>query len=55
MKRVKSKRVEWVDTMYGYTANAKSKMAAWMLIRNKCHEMKLEVPTVDQIKLKEDL
>lgn len=52
---MESKRVFWVDTLYGYTAHAKSKMAAWMLIRNKCHEMKLEVPKFDQIKLKEEL
>ena len=39
----------WKDTIHGFTANCKSKSAAWALIRNKCHELKIEVPTFDKI------
>ena len=37
------------DSIHGFTANSKSPQGAWMLIRNKCHELKLEVPTMDKI------
>ena len=37
------------DLIHGFTAKSKSKNTAWMLIRNKCHELKLEVPTFDKI------
>lgn len=37
------------DEMYGYTAVGASKNIAWMIIRNKCHELKKQVPTFDKI------
>jgi len=37
------------DTIHGFKALASSKNGAWMLIRNKCHQLKLEVPTFDKI------
>lgn len=37
------------DTIHGFTAYCSSRQGAWMLIRNKCHELKLEVPTLDKI------
>lgn len=40
---------EFKDTIHGFTALGKSKNTAWMLIRNKCHELNLEVPTMDKI------
>ena len=40
---------KYYDTMYGFVAEATSKQMAWMLIRNKCHELKKEVPTIDKI------
>lgn len=39
----------WKDTVYGYRAQASSRITAFMLIRNKCHEMKQEPPTLDQV------
>ena len=39
----------WKDTIHGFTAKCKSKSTAWALIRNKCHELKIEVPTFDKI------
>jgi len=41
-----------IDTLHGFTAEALSKHIAWGLIRNKCHELKKEVPTIDKIKRK---
>lgn len=37
------------DTIHGFTALAISKNMAWMLIRVKCHNLNLEVPTIDKI------
>lgn len=37
------------DTIHGFTAMAGSKNGAWMLIRSKCKELGLEVPTFDKI------
>ncbi len=37
------------DTIHGLTAVAGSRTTAWMLIRNKCKELGLEVPTIDKI------
>ena len=39
------------DTIHGLTAYAPSASMAWMLIRGKCHELKIEVPTMDKIVL----
>ena len=39
----------WNDTIHGFKAKCKSKSTAWSLIRNKCHELNLEVPTFDKI------
>ena len=39
----------WKDTLHGFTARCKNKNTAWMLIRAKCHELQLQVPTYDQI------
>jgi hypothetical protein len=41
----------YTDTIYGLKAYATSQSIAWALIRNKCHELKLEVPTMDKIHL----
>ena len=43
------KKKYYKDSVYGFIAYASSRSAAWMLIRNKCHELKLEVPTLDKI------
>ena len=40
------------DSLHGFEAKSNSKTAAWMLIRNKCHELRLEVPTIDKVKVK---
>lgn len=45
---------QFTDTLHGLEAFAKSKIMAWMLIRDKCRELKLKVPTLDKIKLKEE-
>jgi len=37
------------DTIHGFTAYSISKAGAWMLIRSKCHELGLKVPTQDEI------
>lgn len=37
------------DKLHGFTAHSLSKTGAWMLIRSKCHELGLQVPTQDQI------
>lgn len=41
------------DTLHGFTVYAGSKITAWGLIRNKCHHLGLEVPTLDKIILNE--
>jgi hypothetical protein len=38
------------DDLHGYTAYASSKQIAWALIRNKCHENRVEIPTLDKIR-----
>lgn len=40
------------DSIHGFEAISNSKTGAWMLIRNKCHELGLEVPTLDKIIIK---
>lgn len=37
------------DTIHHYRVYAMSKTAAWMLIRNKCRLLNIQVPTFDQI------
>jgi hypothetical protein len=32
------------DELYGYQAAARGRSMAWALIRNKCYEMKKEIP-----------
>jgi len=48
------KQQMYIDPIHGITAVANSKTGAWQLIRNKCYEMNLEVPTFEQIKKFED-
>ena len=43
------KKQLYKDSLHGFEALASSKTSAWMLIRNKCHELGLEVPTIDKI------
>mgnify|MGYP005653591147 CR=1 FL=1 len=43
------KKKTYKDLIHGFTAIAGSKITAWALIRNKCHELKLEIPTVDKV------
>jgi len=42
----------YTDSLHGFEAKSNSKTSAWMLIRNKCHELGLEVPTIDKVKVK---
>jgi len=37
------------DTIHSFEVLSSSKNGAWILIRNKCHEQKLEVLTFDKI------
>ncbi len=37
------------DELHGFTAAAPSISMAWALIRNKCHQEKIQVPTMDKI------
>lgn len=37
------------DTIHGFTAKGLSRQTAWGLIRNKCHELKLQVPMLNEI------
>jgi hypothetical protein len=37
------------DTIHGFTAKSIGKNGAWVLIRAKCKQMGLEVPTFDKI------
>lgn len=39
----------WKDTIHGFKANARSKTIAWALIRNKCYQLKLKVPMLNEI------
>jgi hypothetical protein len=43
------------DKIHAITAMAPSSMMAWMLIRNECHERKIEIPTLDKIEFIKDL
>lgn len=40
------------DSLHGFEAKSNSKTSAWMLIRNKCHELGLQVPMINQIFIK---
>ncbi len=40
------------DSLHGFEAKSNSKTGAWMLIRNKCHELGLQVPMINQITIK---
>lgn len=40
------------DSLHGFEAKSISKTGAWMLIRNKCHELGLKVPMLNQITIK---
>ncbi|PTX14481.1 hypothetical protein C8N40_111146 [Pontibacter mucosus] len=40
----------WGDTLHGFTAKSRSLAGAWMLIRNKCVEQQLRIPTYNQVK-----
>lgn len=42
-------KITYKDTVYGFRAMAKSKVTAWMLIRNKCHEKGLVPPLLNQV------
>jgi hypothetical protein len=44
-----NKQKIYKDTIHGFEALASSKNLAWMLIRNECKKMKLQVPTFDKI------
>lgn len=43
------KKKIFTDTIHGFRAETPSKMMAWALIRNECHELGLQVPTLDKI------
>lgn len=47
---MKTEPNKYKDTIHGFTAKAMSKTMAQMLIRNKCKELKSEVPTLEKIK-----
>ena len=39
----------YMDKIHGFIAHSINRHGAWILIRNKCHELELEVPTIDKI------
>lgn len=39
----------YIDQIHGIRAKAGSRIMAWALIRNKCHELGKEVPQLNQI------
>lgn len=39
----------YTDKIHGFIAHSVNRTGAWMLIRIKCHELGLEVPTIDKI------
>lgn len=43
------KRKRYKDSVHGFEAEALSITGAWQLIRNKCHELKIDVPTMDKV------
>ncbi|MDM1547391.1 hypothetical protein HX096_05890 [Empedobacter falsenii] len=43
------KKKIYKDSLHGFEAVTNNKTIAWMLIRDKCRELKLEIPTLDQI------
>ena len=45
MKTVK----KYSDTLHGYVAEAASKIMAWQLIRNRCHEDGKKIPLLSDI------
>ena len=46
---MKKKQKRYKDVIHWFTALSISKTGAWMLIRSKCHELGLTVPTQDQV------
>ena len=46
---MKKEQKLYIDAIHGFTAYSISKAGAWMLIRSKCHELGLKVPTQDEI------
>jgi hypothetical protein len=44
---MKGKKQTWRYQLI--TAEATNKAMAWMLIRSRCHELKIDVPTIDKI------
>lgn len=46
---MKTEQKMYIDKVHGNIVHAKNRTMAWMLIRNKCHELELEVPTIDKI------
>lgn len=49
MKNPNRKERLFKDTLHGFKAKCEFRNTAWMLIRAKCLELKLEVPTFDKI------
>ena len=45
----RSKLKKYIDPEHKLIAEASSKKTAWMLIRNECHRLGLNVPTIDKI------
>lgn len=39
----------YMDKIHGFKVYSVSRTSAWGIIRNKCHELGLEVPTIDEI------
>lgn len=44
----------YIDDLHGITTVSISKTGAWQLIRNKCHEIGLDIPKFNQVKKFED-
>ncbi|MCO6471868.1 MAG: hypothetical protein J5I64_13145 [Saprospiraceae bacterium] len=42
------------DTRYGIKAMAANPLAAWLLIREECRKLGINIPTQDEIVLVED-
>jgi len=41
---------KYIDPYTKLIAEGRSKIDAWLLIRNECHKLKLKIPTMDWIK-----
>ncbi len=52
MNNPKNKHKVYVDEFSGIEASAPSKLMAWGLIRNECHRRRIQIPLLDEIKLK---